>query len=167
MSDVERALELLIHDVRTPVGVAQGYVRLLREHRLEADEDRERALDRTMEALGRIAQLCTDAGGFVDRAAAAGGSVVIAASALAASVDARARRLPMTIGRVRIDPQARIRGAGDPERLAEAICVVLATLARPPGEGMPTLEMETRQADLRFTVESAVVVSIPLEERPA
>jgi hypothetical protein len=34
MTETERVLQVLIHDVRTPIGVAQGYVRLLREQRL-------------------------------------------------------------------------------------------------------------------------------------
>jgi len=65
MTDSERVLRVLIHDARTPIGVAQGYVRLLREERLQTPEERDRALSRAMDALGRIARLCDDASGFL------------------------------------------------------------------------------------------------------
>jgi signal transduction histidine kinase len=62
MTDTERILQALLHDVRTPLGVAQGYLRLLREQRLETPEERERALSGASEALGRISRLCDEAG---------------------------------------------------------------------------------------------------------
>lgn len=151
MTDVERALERLIHDVRTPVGVAQGYVRLLQEHRLDADDGRERALARTMEALGRISRLCEDASGFIGREAAEA-PVVIAATALAAAVEARVRRRRFATRRAAIDVQARIRVTGDAERLADAVSVVLATNATPTDDRDPILDMETGESELRFVV---------------
>ena len=64
-AELIRALNLLIHDLRAPLSVAHGYLRLLREHRLTADADRERALAHTSEALGRISRLCADASSLV------------------------------------------------------------------------------------------------------
>jgi hypothetical protein len=64
-SDAEKALNLLVHDVRAPLSVAQGYLRLLHQNRLESAADRERALTQTMEALGRISRYCDDAAAFV------------------------------------------------------------------------------------------------------
>ena len=61
----EKALNLLIHDVRAPLSVAQGYLRLLHQNKLEAEPDRQRAIAQTMEALGRIGRLCEDAATFV------------------------------------------------------------------------------------------------------
>jgi light-regulated signal transduction histidine kinase (bacteriophytochrome) len=58
-----KALNLLIHDVRAPLSVAQGYTRLLQQDRLPPD-DRGRALAQTMEALGRIGRLCDDAAAY-------------------------------------------------------------------------------------------------------
>ena len=60
-TEAEKALNLLIHDLRAPLSVAQGYLRLLQQNRLESDADRERAVTQTMEALGRIGRLCDDA----------------------------------------------------------------------------------------------------------
>jgi hypothetical protein len=66
MTDAERALAVLIHDVRTPLGVAHGYVRLIRADKLPSPDDRERALAGTQDALARISRLCQDAGAFLD-----------------------------------------------------------------------------------------------------
>ncbi len=60
-----KALNLLIHDLRAPLSVAQGYLRLLQQNRLEAEADRVRAFTQTMDALGRIGRLCEDAAAFV------------------------------------------------------------------------------------------------------
>ena len=69
-SDAEKALNLLVHDVRAPLSVAQGYLRLLHQNRLDSDADRQRALTQTMEALGRISRLCDDAAAYVAAGAA-------------------------------------------------------------------------------------------------
>jgi signal transduction histidine kinase len=58
-------LNLLIHDLRAPLSVAQGYLRLLQQNQLEAEADRTRAFTQSMEALGRIGRLCEEAAAFV------------------------------------------------------------------------------------------------------
>ena len=66
MTDAERVLAVLIHDVRTPLGVAHGYLRLVRTDKLPSPEDRDRALAGTQDALAKISRLCQDAGGFLE-----------------------------------------------------------------------------------------------------
>lgn len=61
MRDPARALEELLHDIRTPLGVAAGFVHLLREGRLDSAEARDRAWAGTSAALSRIIDLCNDA----------------------------------------------------------------------------------------------------------
>ncbi len=73
MTDAERVLSLLIHDLRTPLGVAHGYLRLIRADRLPSAEDRDRALAGTQDALARMSRLCQDAGAFLDDASPAAG----------------------------------------------------------------------------------------------
>src|SRR3954470_12600639 len=68
MTDAERVLAALIHDVRTPLGVAHGYLRLVRTDKLPSAEDRERALAGTQDALAKISRLCQEAGGFLEDA---------------------------------------------------------------------------------------------------
>jgi len=60
-TDVAKALNLLIHDLRAPLSVANGYLRLLSEDQLSSAALRDRALKQTIEALARMSQLCTDA----------------------------------------------------------------------------------------------------------
>jgi hypothetical protein len=63
--EIERALSLLIHDLRTPLGVALGYVRLIKDERLGTPAEREKALSRAIAALGTMWRLCEDADGFL------------------------------------------------------------------------------------------------------
>jgi signal transduction histidine kinase len=66
MTDAERVLSVLIHDLRTPLGVAHGYLRLIRGGKLTAADDCDKALASTQEALARISRLCQDASGFLE-----------------------------------------------------------------------------------------------------
>ena len=61
-----KAFSVLLHDVRTPLGVAHGYVRLLREGRLSTDADRARALQGVADALERMTRLSHDAAAYVN-----------------------------------------------------------------------------------------------------
>lgn len=74
MTDAERVLAMLIHDVRTPLGVAHGYLRLIRADKLPAADDRDRALAGSQEALAKISRLCQDAGAFLEDAPGPGTS---------------------------------------------------------------------------------------------
>src|SRR5688572_9361076 len=55
-----RVLNTVAHDVRTPLAVCQGYVRLLIDGRLKSAEDQGLALQRTKDALGAISALCVE-----------------------------------------------------------------------------------------------------------
>jgi light-regulated signal transduction histidine kinase (bacteriophytochrome) len=62
--DFSRALSVLIHDLRAPLSVASGYLRLIREERLTSIEDRDRALTGALEAVRRMSRLCDEASDF-------------------------------------------------------------------------------------------------------
>lgn len=64
-ADLDRALRLLVHDLRAPLSVAQGYLRLLRDGRLADDTERMRALAQSLEALGRISHASDEALAYV------------------------------------------------------------------------------------------------------
>ena len=83
MTDAERVLAVLIHDVRTPLGVAHGYLRLLRGDKLPKPEDRDRALASTQEALAKISRICQDAGLFLEEPPTAAGGRVPASHLIA------------------------------------------------------------------------------------
>ena len=55
-----RVLNTVAHDVRTPLAVCQGYVRLLIDGRLKSAEDQGLALQRTKDALGALSALCVE-----------------------------------------------------------------------------------------------------------
>lgn len=55
---IESVLRTLVHDVRSPLGVADGYIRLLLGGKLTAAEDQQRALSAALDALTRISALC-------------------------------------------------------------------------------------------------------------
>lgn len=55
--DINNILHVLAHELRTPVGIAHGYVRLLLEERLHQETDRRRALEQMQKALGRLSDL--------------------------------------------------------------------------------------------------------------
>jgi hypothetical protein len=55
-----QVLNTLAHEIRTPLAVSQGYLKLYVDGRLPAPEDQQRALQQTREALGVIAALCTE-----------------------------------------------------------------------------------------------------------
>ena len=55
--DINDILHVLAHELRTPVGIAHGYVRLLLEDRISEEPDRRRALEQMQKALGRLGAL--------------------------------------------------------------------------------------------------------------
>jgi hypothetical protein len=126
------ALNLLLHELRTPVSVSQGYLRLLLEGRLPDATDREQALMKTMEALGRIGEVCAGASEFAnaDPPAAPTG---YPAEDLVRALDARARATGATVTVLpgRVHGNVRVT---HPDRAATAIAgLVHATRRGHPG----------------------------------
>lgn len=64
-ADAERVLIGLLHDIRTPLGVAHGYLRMVRDGRLPTEDARLQAIDKTRDALGRVTHLCDEASAAV------------------------------------------------------------------------------------------------------
>jgi hypothetical protein len=146
MTDAERVLAMLIHDVRTPLGVAHGYLRLVRGDKLPAAADRDRALASTQDALARVSRLCQDAGTFLEdppgpdsgRVAAAQLAERVAGLLAERGLDAP-EPLPAA-GTVAVGPSV--------DRAAEAIATLLAARAgKTPGD---VVTMEDLPGTLRF-----------------
>lgn len=55
-----QVLNTLAHEIRTPLAVSQGYLKLYVDGRLPTPDDQQRALRQTREALGVIAVLCAE-----------------------------------------------------------------------------------------------------------
>lgn len=167
--DMERALTALLHDIRSPLGVAHGYLRLVREGRLPSDADRLRALDKTRDALGRITEICDAATTAAARAANSEPSTM----PVNEFVDAVRGRLDLpdtewVSGDVALS--ARVRLHAEPAMLASTVAGLLRAWAQPPTDAV--LGVETRADRLAFirrepTGAADVVVSLPLETIPA
>jgi hypothetical protein len=55
-------LNTIAHEIRTPLAVSQGYLKLYLDGRLTNADDQRRAFQQTREALGMLATLATDMG---------------------------------------------------------------------------------------------------------
>jgi hypothetical protein len=163
MTDAERVLAVLIHDVRTPLGVAHGYLRLIRADKLPSAQDRDRALAGTQEAVARVSRLCQDAAAFLaDPPDPAGGRAPASqlsdrvAVALAERGIVIAER-PSVTGVVAVGTSV--------DRAAEAIATLMAVHAgKAPGA---SATVEGSGAALRFACRPAKTDTIDAREAGA
>jgi hypothetical protein len=133
--DTAKALDLLIHDLRAPLSVAHGYLRLLKENRLSSAEERDRALGQTIDALTRMSCLCSDASAYAN-------------PAVSTTLPAASTSLSQFTGDVRracesscaagfaldlLSGGARSIRATSLQRLAEALAVILCATKRAAG----------------------------------
>lgn len=153
MSDVERALDLLIHDLRAPLSVAHGYLRLIKEERLGSIEERDRALAKAMDALGRISGLCTDASAFLRAPAKATAAAPLAP--VGDTVDLVCRQLKARDIPVRVPEPldaARWRVSRSSDDLADALVTVVAAAHQERGGRADdgALDIAVRENELRL-----------------
>jgi signal transduction histidine kinase len=151
MTDAERVLAVLIHDVRTPLGVAHGYLRLIRTDKLPSPEDRERALAGTQDALARISRLCQDAGGFLEDPQP--GTVRASARQLVDRVVAVLAERGVAVGDL-APPEGSVNVGTSVDRAADAIATLLSLrTGRTPGS---VTRIDGTAAALRFACGPAV-----------
>ena len=128
--DISDILHVLAHELRTPVGIAHGYVRLLLEERLHQESDRRRALEQMQKALGRLSDLSHEssrlATWFEQDVNALG--AVAAASVIAQVADAD-YDAPVAFDVGALSDGATIRTC-DAERLAGALISMVRATAR-------------------------------------
>jgi hypothetical protein len=60
--NLAQVLNTIAHEIRTPLAVSQGYLKLYLDGRLTNADDQRRAFQQTREALGTLATLATDMG---------------------------------------------------------------------------------------------------------
>ena len=60
--NLAQVLNTLAHEIRTPLAVSQGYLKLFLDGRLTDVDDTRRAFEQTRQALGALATLCVDMG---------------------------------------------------------------------------------------------------------
>ena len=126
MTDADRLLQALLHDIRTPIGVAQGYLRLIQDGHLADAADQERAISKTLNALGQTARICQDAADFLDASSAASATSVSAA-VFANQVETCARHVGLDVAPRTIGEDAMLRVAGSLDLVCDAIITVVAS----------------------------------------
>jgi len=67
-----QVLSTLAHELRTPLAVSQGYLKLYLEGRLQSPDDQRRALQQTSDAVARLSALCSEVGALASIADAPG-----------------------------------------------------------------------------------------------
>ena len=58
--NLAQVLTTIAHEIRTPLAVSQGYLKLYLDGRLTSADDQRRAFQQTRDALGTLATLCND-----------------------------------------------------------------------------------------------------------
>ena len=122
--DTERLMQLLMHDIRSPLGVAQGYVSLLGGQTLSAD-DRVKALRGVTDAIARISGLVDDVASLLAAEETEGRWGFVDATMLCERVSLEAERRGMHVASRDVCDNVKVRVGTSVDRLAEAITTVL------------------------------------------
>jgi hypothetical protein len=139
-----KALDKLVHDLRTPLGVAVGYLRLLRDHQLPAAEDQQRALTQTVEALGAMSRLCQEASSFAAAVTAGAEDLESVSAAMFTAELAEYLPSPLAI----VDADGNLDGSVRARRGGATVRAVAALLSAPltAGGGPPSTDIIVRVA---------------------
>jgi len=152
-ADIERLMHLLMHDLRSPLGVAQGYVSLLNGQALSV-ADRARALRGVTDALTRIAGLVDDVSTLLAPSDTEGRQGFVDASILCERVSAEAGRRGMHVASRDVCDGVKVRVGTSVDQLSEAIAIVLSPVERAQrAPAKPTtLGISRSDAELGFRV---------------
>lgn len=166
-ADLERVLNQLLHDLRTPLGVAHGYLRLLHEGRLPTEAERDRALTGTRNALGRMSDICSDVSATLgDSRVPPDATQPVAAFVGAVRTQLNVLGTPLAVGDLPATAQVPLHV--DADRLADATAVVLSASTR--DRARAALRVEAGPGTLSFVLSNrddsareTVVLIFPLE----
>jgi hypothetical protein len=170
-TDPERALNLLLHDIRAPLGVAHGYLRLLKENRLNSPDERDRAIALIMDALARIGRHCDDAASFavfpsLDRLS----SSTVEISDFVDRIEASCVALGADPPSFNIDGDrltAAIRG-GRTDRIAASMAVIFSAARRAARQEATRVAVIARDGEAQFLCgrdeDRSALVSCPPQE---
>lgn len=159
--NLAQVLNTVAHEIRTPLAVSQGYLKLFLDGRLKDGDDTRRAMEQTRQALGTLATLCMDMGKVSAQAENPGGGIP--------------SRLPASdlIGRVRAHESVKhAEFAGDAggrmiettcaDDLANAVAIVMAS-AFDEARGEP--HAVEASADGALTIVAAPTDTLPAVPR--
>lgn len=148
MTDLDRVLDTLLHDLRSPLGVASGYLRLLKEGRMTTPAEVDRALGRAEDALRLMSTICADASTWLTPHPAEQLNRVAATTFVDAVAD-RLARADMTLTRATVPGDMTLRD--DTDRVATAVSTVL-TKAITARDTRATISVHADDDVLRFDV---------------
>ena len=169
VDEADKALNLLIHDLRAPLSVAQGYLRLLSQNRLDGEADRQRAFAQSIEALGRIGRLCEEAAAFVAEPAGADGpvstlKVATVVEQISAACAARCSPLPFVAESQTLSGD--IRGP-HLDRVVQSLVVILCAVRRSTRNESVRVSVLEEEKEARFLLgcdeDRAALMSRPAE----
>jgi signal transduction histidine kinase len=126
--EIGHILHVLAHELRTPVGIAHGYVRLLLEDRLPQESDRRRAMEQIQKALARLSELSKESSALAalsERTDAIRGAVP--ARALLERVAAADYQWAVTVDATNVTDDVMVRTPDEAELAAAIVSLVRAT----------------------------------------
>ncbi len=129
--EMSLALRVLAHELRTPTGVAQGYVRMLLDGRLTDPAEQRHALEQVRDVIGRIGTLsrqASEAASWLERADTAAQRV--APSALLEDVRSTLPSGVQLTGAETLSDQGQVIATLDRTALATAVSTVLSAVLR-------------------------------------
>lgn len=150
--DIGDVLHVLAHELRTPVGIAHGYVRLLLEDRLTAESDRRRALEQLQKALARLTDLSHESSALAnwfEREDAA--PVPVGARSILDAVVATPIDTPVETDLSAIEDAARVTTA-DRQQLEQALSALVRATARELRGAPCTVIAATRDGHLDMLI---------------
>lgn len=150
MTDLDRVLDSLLHDLRSPLGVASGYLRLVREGRLTDPHETERVLGKAQDALRVMGALCADASVWL-APEPPGRLSHQPAAVLVAAVTDRLSHDGVTVATTAPGDARVVTLHDDGERVASAIATVLARVVQ-DREFPPTVAVRWGQDALSFNL---------------
>jgi hypothetical protein len=145
--EIGKALNLLIHDLRAPLGVAHGYIRLITEGRLTSPDEQHGVLLQSLEALGRISRMCNDASAYLaahELDAPRPSAVSIVAAVLATRVAGALQSRGVACVVQKLSEQA-VR-AQHTDTLSSAIATILGSVQRP---SRPSIDISSLAASFQ------------------
>lgn len=160
MHELERVIDALLHDVRGPLGVVGGYLRLLRQGTLSDPAQTERAITKAQDALRHVADLCAEAGGWLPRATDAGPTLVGVpefADAIAAAANG------LEIDRSGVAAAGRVQLALPTDRVAGAVIALMRVAKR---VGTDTVRVRSDGASLSIAADgpsAALDATLPFD----
>ncbi|MEZ5284603.1 MAG: hypothetical protein R2712_07310 [Vicinamibacterales bacterium] len=154
--DLHRALHVFIHDLRTPVSVALGYLRLVREQRLSDPDMQARALQQSMESVARLSTLCEEASEYLTvHEATVADTPRCPAAQLAEAIAARASAAGLTAEIANAPTGTWTTSASSSDAMAERVAAVVALTRHDAAEAPAGLAISWVDGQMRTTAGTA------------